>query len=699
MEAILSKLQSKAEIAPDNALLRDTISLLTDLHEGITHQPSYRKRPSKIPAPSHPASRALQGSFSIIYPDSESAPSPFIPSSDPVLLPLELVEILNRTYFHHLLATDPKRVVPPGKSLISMLSGPPKEKDAEKPTLRDKVEDLVHKAFWDEAMESLSNPEPSLQLPRLKLLYQDLLIALKPLLPSQDPVITTLSSPLPPTSSPLDSAIMHLREVVTCLRKRSTLVVDTVKSIHRISDSMKERLSQFVLGSMTEEQLQSTVSKQAKTKERQDILDIWKSWRVEISWLMWLQNYQPSFQVSGEAAESQFKWIVRLVQALGSSTPISCQLPTSEPPSIENSLPSIFFFSTPALLELQNYLQALVIAASLRTLIRVPQGAQASDTMSFMERLWILLKAEIIEEPGSGDIKLVHLADEVVRARQLDGTVLSGEEETRLRAAVARTLSYNDPVFVLLQKRLLKALVDALGHQRSESRQAGAHMGPPRMQTGQHGKRAEKRARITVVLNPEDFDATHGAEIPQLIIGKVQGFADEYLRKVVEEVFVKVDECVRWVEGVWQDVLRGGVVDQYIMIQRGMQFNNLNQIGDSTLSKLQALPDFPSDCRGSEDEVVMVSSFGIVRGGRRLLSDKCLTAVNLSCSGSYLEMIYFPGHHALGLVKGRLEVILAAFAISLALKSYFTKPKLPHSSKLPPGPPLLPILGSALAID
>lgn len=634
MEAILSKLQSKAEIAPDNALLRDTISLLTDLHEGITQyvtwdnlirdfqrlqdqglwdisedntkllhtlrnfltsQPSYRKRPSKIPAPSHPASRALQGSFSIIYPDSESAPSPFIPSSDPVLLPLELVEILNRTYFHHLLATDPKRVVPPGKSLISMLSGPPKEKDAEKPTLRDKVEDLVHKAFWDEAMESLSNPEPSLQLPRLKLLYQDLLIALKPLLPSQDPVITTLSSPLPPTSSPLDSAIMHLREVVTCLRKRcapiqdeelddllrsldeppprtsrpislATLVVDTVKSIHRISDSMKERLSQFVLGSMTEEQLQSTVSKQAKTKERQDILDIWKSWRVEISWLMWLQNYQPSFQVSGEAAESQFKWIVRLVQALGSSTPISCQLPTSEPPSIENSLPSIFFFSTPALLELQNYLQALVIAASLRTLIRVPQGAQASDTMSFMERLWILLKAEIIEEPGSGDIKLVHLADEVVRARQLDGTVLSGEEETRLRAAVARTLSYNDPVFVLLQKRLLKALVDALGHQRSEYRQAGAHMGPPRMQTGQHGKRAEKRARITIVLNPEDFDATHGAEIPQLIIGKVQGFEDEYLRKVVEEVFVKVDECVRWVEGVWQDVLRGGVVDREFVI-------------------------------------------------------------------------------------------------------------------------------------
>lgn len=640
MEAILSKLKAKADIAPDNALLRDTISLLTDLHhnEAITQRVTWDSlirdfqrlqdqglwdisednekllhtlrsllttRPSKgsdrtpatgnIPAPSHPASKASQDSFSIIYPDSESAPSPLIPTSDPILLPLELVEILNRTYFHHLLATDPKRVVPPGKSLSSMLSGSPKEGDVVKPTLRDKVEDLVHKAFWDEAVESLSNPEPSCQLPRIKSLYQDLLVALTPLLPSQSPVITTLSSPLPPTSSPLDSAVMHLREVVTSLRKRcapvqdeelddllrsldepplrssrpislAMLVVDTVKSILRISDIMREQLSQFVLGSMTEQQLQSMISKQAKTKERKDILDIWKCWRIECIWPVWLGDYQPSFQANGVAAEPQFKWIMRLVLALGSSTPISCQLPTREPQSHENSLPPIFFFSTPALLEIQNYLQALVIAASLRTLIRAPQGAQGNDAMSFMERLWILLNAEIIEEPGSGDTKLVNLADEVVRARQLDDAMLSGEEETRLRAAVARTLNHNDPVFMLLQKRILKALADALRHQRSESKQAGAHTGPHRMQTGQHGKRTEKRARIAIVLNPEEFDAAHDAETPQLTIGRVQGFEDEHLRKVVEEVFVKVDECVRWVEGVWQDVLQLGVVDREYVV-------------------------------------------------------------------------------------------------------------------------------------
>jgi hypothetical protein len=51
------------------------------------------------------------------------------------------------------------------------------------------------------------------------------------------------------------------------------------------------------------------------------------------------------------------------------------------------------------------------------------------------------------------------------------------------------------------------------------------------------------------------------------------------------------------------------------------------------------------------------------------------------------------------LLTSGLEVVLAAFAISLALRSYFAKPKLPHSGKLPPGPAFLPILGSALAVD
>ncbi|OJA12272.1 hypothetical protein AZE42_08144, partial [Rhizopogon vesiculosus] len=50
-------------------------------------------------------------------------------------------------------------------------------------------------------------------------------------------------------------------------------------------------------------------------------------------------------------------------------------------------------------------------------------------------------------------------------------------------------------------------------------------------------------------------------------------------------------------------------------------------------------------------------------------------------------------------LTGGLETLLAVFAIGVALKTYFAKPKLPHGVQLPPGPPLLPLLGNALAVD
>jgi hypothetical protein len=84
------------------------------------------------------------------------------------------------------------------------------------------------------------------------------------------------------------------------------------------------------------------------------------------------------------------------------------------------------------------------------------------------------------------------------------------------------------------------------------------------MQTGLHGERAGKKPRL--VLDPEDLDTTDRAETLQLTIEKLLGFEDECLRKVVEEVFVKVDACVRWLEGVWQDVLRVGVINDELVL-------------------------------------------------------------------------------------------------------------------------------------
>ncbi|KAH7920064.1 hypothetical protein BV22DRAFT_1098793 [Leucogyrophana mollusca] len=640
MDAVISKLASKTTSYPDDALLRDTLSHLIGLQrnpkgvrqvswdtlsrsfeilqdrgiwersedntEALEALRNFLTAGSSFATASTSESgtgldRGEGERFSVVTPPATTY-SPLISSIDPVVLPLELVDILNHAYFLHLLATDPSKVLPPGKSLLSAMSHTHGEGiTTEKPTLRNKVEDIVHRAFWDEAVESLSNPEPSSQLPRLKSLYNDLHVALSPLLPPRHPVLVTLSSPLSPTSSPLDSAIMHLREVVASLRERcapardpdveaiirsldgsspvapAQLVVDTVKSILKMSETMKDDLSQFVLGSMSESQLRSVVAKQAKSRERDIVLDVWRTDRMSQAWASWLNTYQPQFIVHNIGPGSPYKWLARLIQSLGAVSPVICNLPTRTITSDgtsessnefldidRNPLPPVFFFSAPALLEVQNYLQALVIAASLRSLTRLPlpptKAPQHTEEMAFMDRIWALLKMEINDEEGSGDTKVTNLADEVIRARKhasnLDGTTLTMEEEARLRAAVDRTLQPHDPVFLLLQKRLLSALVTALVRQHSEPGPIPLQV-PGRMQTGRDEERKGKRPRL--VVDPDQLDDTQGSRVrTEAVLMEVKGFEDPVLVRALGDVFGKLDDCIRWVESIWEDVIERG---------------------------------------------------------------------------------------------------------------------------------------------
>ena len=88
--------------------------------------------------------------FTIVTPP-DSGPLKSVDFGNETILPTELLEALNRTFFFHILATDPSKVLPPGKSLLSVLSRPfPETNTSERPTLKEQVEAAVHKAFWDE---------------------------------------------------------------------------------------------------------------------------------------------------------------------------------------------------------------------------------------------------------------------------------------------------------------------------------------------------------------------------------------------------------------------------------------------------------------------------------------------------------------------------------------------------------------------
>ena len=115
-------------------------------------------------------------------------------------------------------------------------------------------------------------------------------------MPVNHPIVPVLTCLLSPTSFPLRSAVTHLRELLVCLRSRcapirdahidsliknlddlspvasmsdvARLVVDTVRSILELSELMKEDLSQFVLGSMSEKQLRAVLMAQAAKQEK-----------------------------------------------------------------------------------------------------------------------------------------------------------------------------------------------------------------------------------------------------------------------------------------------------------------------------------------------------------------------------------------------------------------------------------------------
>ncbi|KAI0644544.1 hypothetical protein C8Q79DRAFT_913308 [Trametes meyenii] len=474
------------------------------------------------------------------------------------------------------------------------------------PKLEGRVHDFVHKAFWDEVQRTLSELEPSVQLPRLRLLYQDLLAALKPLLPRTHPILVTLSAPLSPTSAPLRSAIMHLREILVALRERcapardayidqlilkvdepnqlastaelAKLVAETIRAILELAEAMKEDLSQFVLGEMDEKDLKAVITQQAMLREKSLVLELWPPSRLEPAWKDWLDELQPSLFPGFESTQPTRRWIYRLVQAFNAGGAVDCPLPIirisgtphEELDGVEqsaNALPPPFFVTCPSLLVAQNYLQALVIAASLRSLVRLPPrfttSKDADDGLSFLERVWTLLKASIEDEPGAGQTKIVNLEDEVVRVRRACADAehpCTPDEEKRLRTAVDRTLQPRDPVFLLLQKRLLQALATWLVPPSASPATPHSRPSTPtsiHMHTGRDLPGRRHRPHLGLDSPQSAFVGWERERGPPPAI---KGFEDEVLIREVGATFRRIGKAVDWTERIWQDLMETGEI-------------------------------------------------------------------------------------------------------------------------------------------
>ena len=427
---------------------------------------------------------------------------------------------------------------------------------------------------------------------------------MSPLLPPSSTILVTLSSPLSPTSSPLRSTVIHLRELLRALRERcapardpqidalllalddppdsvlAKTVIDVIRAILKLADEMKDDLSQFVIGSMSEQQLKDVITGQAISRERDIVRQLWKPTIFRELWERWINEIEhPAEQTTVPIKTvNHKKFVRRLMHALGTNKAVSCELPTISvnisptgtthtastsdemPVPAPNPLPPPLLFITPTLFTIQNYLQGLVIAASLRALVRIPttpakrkldtdEGEDFSE-YGFMQRIWTLLQSDIEGEyeASESDIKVVNLADEVVRISKAYG--VDDATEARLRQAVDRTLRDTDPVFVLLQKRLIQAITaQLLQHAPVVNPEKGALD----IRAGRNASRATRRPNI--VLESEEGDIVHlDLDFARENLA-VKGFDHPVLVNAVSDVILRLRQCIAWTEAVWPDLL------------------------------------------------------------------------------------------------------------------------------------------------
>lgn len=456
-----------------------------------------------------------------------------------------------------------------------------------------------------QALQALSSPLSSSQISRLKGLYKDLHEALTPLFPSKHPALIVFSLPLPPTSSPLLTATIHLRDALVTLRRRCApvrdstidavlhkidhrsssastgelagLLVDVIRSILELSIDMRDDYSNAVLATASEQELVEMVATTAETQEQRLVIQLWESKEtVQKAWSRWMDGFHPADPALRPRPKQL--WVLKLIESLGKPHAITSKLvgpsppqgitedsmdtrdPDSRPertPEHQNMLPPQFLFSGPSLFHMQNYVQALTIAASLRSLVPTPHptanpllppqsqtnGLTPSASWTFTERIWALLEPEIEVAGGRpSETKIINFADEVVMAHTSalppGVTTLDSQLEHRLRSTVDRILRTDDPVFILLQKRLLTALSVALldGPDTEQPASVTMRSGRPQYWREISSPSPPWTARREVAIVAKGFEDT--------VIAKQCSVAASTLKRSVE-----------WVERVWGDTM------------------------------------------------------------------------------------------------------------------------------------------------
>ncbi|GAA5999229.1 hypothetical protein JCM5350_002578 [Sporobolomyces pararoseus] len=239
--------------------------------------------------------------------------------------------------------------------------------------------------------------------------------------------------------------------------------------------------------------------------------------------------------------------------------------------SHSNTLPPVFYSTSPRLFEIQNQFQALTILACLNTiLVGYLPSSTAQDSLSdVLPRLWTILNSEIPSfsstSPSSSasdtPTRLAHLSDEIISNLEKSSSLEKPLDKTgkeKIRSSVDRILRYQDPVFRLLQTRLkagIKGAVVSALQQRAmngnETRieEKSNEQVPTKLKTGRNVKGStsdRKRGLPTLYAR-----SRNSLEVE---VSQIKGY-EKLSKEVQETVIEKLVPVWEWVEEVWADVL------------------------------------------------------------------------------------------------------------------------------------------------
>jgi hypothetical protein len=399
----------------------------------------------------------------------------------------------------------------------------------------------------------LSSGNPKEHIDQLKTLYVDLSEATGRFFPPTHPLYALFKCPLAPTTCPLEACVQDMRllavglrercapirddaltEVLRTLRKpRPSSIVEGAQSIIHVAELMRSDLSDYALQNASEEDAKHWVKTQARSKERDVTL------RITGTQEKLVQAWEEYLGV--QTSDVSRTLLTRRLLETISSPMAAIFLPPdarTTAPMEQNLVPPQLMLSVDSLVRAQDLLQAVVVVASLRSLIPISQ----ESAELFASRMWALVESAIVEPTASAetDLKLVHLQDEVMEAYRLSHTahspspasLISGE---KLRATVSRTLRTEDPVFRLLQKRLISALEAELLHPTVEG-----NVAPVVMRTG-------RKLKMNDRAEPE-----HHAEPIRV---QVKGFDDHALDEPMKKLLQCIGRILEWVSFCWDDFL------------------------------------------------------------------------------------------------------------------------------------------------